>query len=113
MSTEFVFNAHDNYIGLILKSDGTALTEDEMDLITKITATFNDTLVSSEDKAAGPIRWRQTGYAASEIRLYLGDQSISAGKYRVPIIVYDATNDDGIVWDIIDVVVRDDVEASE
>lgn len=104
MSREFVFANHDNIIDLILKSDNVAV---DLSSVTKITASFDDTLVSSSDKAAGPITWDQAGYDTGEIRLNLGDQGIAAGRYTaVPIIVYDADNPNGIVWATIDVQVR-------
>ena len=42
----------------------------------------------------------------------LGAQSIDAGRYDVPIIIYDAGNTAGIVWDIVPMRVRAEVEAS-
>ena len=69
MRTEIVYKGHDNTINLILKSDGVA---QDLSGVTKITATFGTTLVSSEDKAAGTITWDQAGYATGEIRIAAG-----------------------------------------
>ena len=109
MATEIVYLGHDNTIDLLLKADGTA---QDLSSVTKITATFGDTLIESTDAATGPITWAQSGYDTGEIRLALGDQSITADRYMVPIVVYDATNTDGIVWGYVAIEVKEEVEAS-
>lgn len=109
MSTEIVYRDHDNTIDLVLKSDGIA---QNLSGVTKITATFDDTLVSSTDKAAGLITWDQAGYDTGEIRIAIGGELITAKTYNVPIIVYDAANANGVVWGYIVIEVKDDVEAS-
>ena len=109
MTTETVYLEHDNTIDLLLKADGTA---QDLSDVTKITASFDDTLITSTDKANGVITWDQASYDTGEIRLNLGDQDISVGIYRVPIIVYDATNTDGIVWGYVEIIIIGDVEAT-
>jgi len=109
MATEVVYLGHDNTIDLLLKADGTA---QDLSGVTKITATFKDTLVESTDAANGPITWAQSGYDTGEIRLALGDQSITPDRYMVPIIVYDATNTEGVVWGYVAIDVIAEVEAS-
>ena len=110
MSSEIVYLGHDNTIDLILKSDGTA---EDLSGVTKITATFGDTLITSEDAAEGAITWDQDGYETGEIRMALGDQDIDEGSYDVIIVIYDAVNINGIVWGTIDIKVEADPEASE
>ena len=109
MATEIVYLGHDNTIDLLLKADGTA---QDLSGVTKITATFGDTLIESTNAANGPITWAQSGYETGEIRLALGDQEISPGGYNVPIVVYDAVNTDGIVWGTVTVIVKAEVEGS-
>lgn len=110
MATEYIYYGHDNTIDLILKADGTA---QDLSSVTKITASFNDTLIESDDNENGVITWDKTGYDTGEIRLALGGSTITAGSYpAVPIIVYDPTNEDGIVWDEIFITVYAEVEAS-
>lgn len=110
MTKEYIYSSHDNIISVVLKSDDVA---QDLSSVTKITASFDSTLVESTDQAAGAITWDQDGYATGEIRLDLGDQIIAAGRYTaVPIIIYDADNPNGIVWGFIDVLIRADVEAS-
>jgi hypothetical protein len=56
--------------------------------------------------------WNNDGYDTGEIRLDLGGEAIPAGGYDVPIVVYDPSNPDGVVWGTIHVAVRAEVEAS-
>ena len=109
MTTEIVWLGHDNTIDLLLKANGVA---QDLASVNKITATFGDKTITSEDHAAGAILWNNDGYDTGEIRLDLGDQSIDSGGYDVPIVVYDPSNTDGIVWGKIHVAVRAEVEAS-
>ena len=116
MKKETVFLGHDNSIDLLLKADGVA---QDLSSVTKITASFGSVLISSEDSTGGAIRWSGTGYETGEIRLLLGDQAIPAGKYKVPIIVYDPANANGIHWSVdsaeldygVPIVVKADSEA--
>ncbi len=120
MDTEVTYLGHDNTIALALWKDNdsgvmTLLTDDEMDEITEITASFGSTKVSTlvANKAAGPIRWRQSGYATGEIRLLLGDQSITVDLYPdVPIIVYTAADDKGVIYARVPISVKADPEGS-
>ena len=105
MDTEIVYLGHDNTIDLLLKASSSAAS---LAGVTKITATFDETLVSGSSAST----WAGSGYATGEVRLTLGAQSIDAGRYDVPIIIYDAGNTAGIVWDIVPMRVRAEVEAS-
>ena len=109
VANEYIYLGHDNTIDLILKADGTA---QDLSGVTKITATFGSTLIESTDKASGLITWDQSGYDTGEIRLDLGQQSLTADTYTVPIVVYDATYTNGVVWEDIRIVVKPEVEAS-
>jgi len=107
MNTEVVYLGHDNTIDLLLKADGTA---QDLSGVTKITATFGDTLVESTDPAGGPITWNQDGYDTGEIRLALGGQPINPGVYSVPITAYDPINTDGVFWGLVLIRVQPDSE---
>ena len=117
MAEEIVFNAHANSIDLCLKAKGVALTDDEMDAITQITVTVEDTLISTlaANKATGPIKWRQAGYEGGAIHIGLGAQSLAEGKYRCWVVIRDDDHPTGFVWGNkgFDLRVREDVEASE
>lgn len=97
MKTETVFLGRDNSVDLLLKADGTAA---DLSSVTKITASFRSVLISSEDSTAGAIRWEGDDFDTGEIQLHLGDEAIPAGKYSVPIVVYDAANANGIQWTV-------------
>lgn len=97
MDTEYVYLGRSNSIDLLLKADGVAA---DLSSVTKITASFNGTLVSSTNSTAGTIRWSGVGFVTGEIRLLLGTESIPTGKYSVPIIVYDPANTTGIQWSV-------------
>ena len=104
---EYVLLGRDNTVDLSLEEDGVGI---DLENATKITATFGTFLVTSTDKAAGLITWDQPTYAAGEIRLGLGGETIPVGTYQVPIIVYDSTNVDGIQWKKVDMKVIADEE---
>ena len=109
-ATEVIYLGHDNSIDLLLKADDAAV---DLSSVTKITATFGDLLVESTDKAAGVITWDQSGYDTGEIRLAVGGVAdMPTGKRDVPIVVYDATNTDGIVWGEVNFSVLAEVEGS-
>ncbi len=110
MTTEIVYLSHDNINRLILRESGVG---QDLSAVTKITATFRDILISSTDKAVGVITWDQVGYVDGEIRLDLGGQAIPSGTYDdVYIVVYDAVNTNGIVWESFPAEVMAEVEAS-
>lgn len=90
MPLEYHWRGRENSIDLCLRIDGVPLTDVQMDEITKITLSFDDLLVESTNQTGDPIRWRDTGYLTDggEVRLFLKDENIPVGKYRVPMIVY-------------------------
>ena len=107
---EYVYLGRDNTIDLLLKADGTAT---DLASVTKITASFNNVLISSTDNEAGLITWDVDGYDTGEIRIAVGGETIPGGKYnKVPIIVYDATNTTGVHWGYIPVEVIAEDEAT-
>ena len=109
MDTEIVYLGHDNTIDLLLKASSSAAS---LTSVTAITATFDDTLISNSSASTGTITWAGSSFSTGEIRLTLGAQTIEPGRYDVPIVVFDATWTTGIVWDIVPIRVRAEVEAS-
>ena len=91
---------HDNSIDLILKSKaaGAAATAVDTSSFTKITVTLDSQTIESTNQASDAIRWNQDGYATGEIRIRLDDETVNAGKHEAALVVYDATNTDGVVW---------------
>ena len=109
MTTEIVYISHNNINQLRLRASG---VPQDLSAATKITATFRNKLISSEDPAGGGITWNQSGYLTGEIRLDLGAQSIPSGTYDdVYVVVYDGLNTDGIVWGSFPAEVMKEVEA--
>jgi hypothetical protein len=108
MQTEFVYKGHDNSINLILKADGAAVS---LASVTRMTLSFAAKLIDSDNGDADPIRWVKAGYATGEARLFLGAETIKPGAYQAPLIVYDATNLNGVFWGNIPITVIADPEA--
>jgi len=98
--TEYHWIGHDNSIDLILKSKaaGAAAVAVDTSSFTKITLTLDDQTIESTNQANDPIRWNQGGYATGEIRIRLDAETVNAGKHEATLVVYDATNTDGVVW---------------
>ncbi len=109
MIPEIVYLNHDNSIDLILKADGTAVS---LSSVTSMTLTFGTKKISSTNQAAEPILWAKSGYATGEVHLVLGGQTIAAGNYDAPLVVYDPTNTDGIVWGEVKITVEAEVEGT-
>jgi len=110
MDTEVAYLGHGNTIDLVLKASSSAVS---LATVTNITATFDDVLIDGNSSATtGAITWSGGTFVTGEVRLDLGAQTIEPGRYDVPIIVYDGTYTTGLVWDIIPIRVRAEVEAS-
>lgn len=107
MRTEIVYLGHDNSIDLILKADDAAV---DLASVTDMSLTLGTTLIESDNGDSDPIRWAKVGYDTGEIRLFLGGETITAGNYQAPLVVYDPTNVDGVVWGLIPIVVYAEVE---
>lgn len=109
MNPEIVYLGHDNTIDLLLKADGAAVN---LDGANRMTLSFDSLLIDSDNGDLDPIRWAKAGYATGEVRIILGDQAIPAGSYRAPLVVYDPSNSDGIVWGRIVIQIEGEVEAA-
>lgn len=84
--TEYVRDGYDNLIQLQLLSGGSGI---DLSAVTQIDAIFNEhATIASTDSTAGTIRWSGAGFTTGEIRLDLGDQSITEGYYDVEFIIY-------------------------
>lgn len=93
MVYEIVHLGHDNTIDLKLLADGVA---QDITNTTRMTLSFDTTLIDS-DVHSGVFDWTD---GDGKLYLTLGAQTISAGTYESELIVYDAVNTDGIVWDV-------------
>ena len=100
MTTEIVYNGHDNTIDLLLKADGVA---EDLSSVTRMTLEVAGSTIDS-DVSGAAFDWA-TGVTGKLI-LALGDEGLTAGSYRATLTVYDSTNTDGIVWGTFKVIVR-------
>jgi hypothetical protein len=109
VNTEIVYLGHDNTVDVILKADGVAV---DLAPVTSMTLTVGTVLISSDNTAGDPILWVQGGYATGEVHIAIGGESITAGVYLAPLVVYDPTNLDGVVWGTIPLRVLADPEGA-
>jgi hypothetical protein len=106
--TEVTYLGHDNTIDLLLKADDVA---QDLAGCTSMTITLDGKTITSDNTVGDPITWAQAGYATGEVRLDLGGQAITAGTHTAWLVVYDASNPDGIVWGSLRITVVAEVEA--
>ena len=92
MTDGIVFKTHDNTVTLTFTDDGAAV---DLSSNTKIEVIINGTTI---DSVATPTAFDQTNAATGVILLDFGSQSITVGSYAIRVIIYDATNTNGVVW---------------
>lgn len=110
MDSEIIYLGTDNTVDLILKADDVAVS---LASVTKMELTVGAVLISSTNLATDTIRWNQAGYDTGEVRLQIGKVTgLAIGQYDAPLVVYDATNDDGIVWITVPLTVTDATPAA-
>lgn len=104
---ETVYLGHDNSIDIILTEDDQV---QNLSAATQMTVTLGAVTITSDNGAADPIRWNKSGYVAGEVRIFLGHQAVTAGYYEAPLVVYDEVNTEGVVWTVIPIDVKPEVE---
>lgn len=109
MDSEVIFLGHDNKVDIQLKADGSAAS---LGSVTGISLTFGATKVQNSSAGSGAITWSSSSYSTGQVRLDMGGQAITAGKYHAPLVVYDSSNASGIVWGFLPVVVMTDPEGT-
>jgi hypothetical protein len=109
MDTEVVYLGHNNKIDLQLKASSVAQA---LSSVTAISLTFGNTKIENSSAASGAIIWSSASFSTGQVRLNLGDQTIAAGKYHAPLIVYDASNASGVVWGYVPIIIKADPEGS-
>ena len=108
--TETVYLEHDNWIYLKLRDPDT-YADQATTGFTKMSLTVGDALIESTNTAGQAIRWNQIGYETGEVRLQLGAQELTAGRYpRCYLLAYDSTYTNGRVLGCLQLFVLDDVE---
>jgi hypothetical protein len=93
---EYTYNSSDNTNDLLLKADGAAV---DLSSVTRMILYDVDGgwSIDESDSASDSVFDRDTGVTGKVI-IALGDQGITAGRYRCRLKVYDPTNTSGIVW---------------
>lgn len=96
--TEIIHIGRDNSIDLILYADSTA---QDLSAVSEMRLRVGAVIVTSTDSTAGNIRWCGSGYATGETRIFAGGTAIglSTGRFTAALVVYDATNPNGVTWD--------------
>ena len=113
MDTEIWYLGHDGYNGIQLQASSAGY---DLASVTNITATFGSVKVSgSSSGSTGAITWKGSGYSTGEVRISLNSYSsasspLVAGKYSVPIVVYDASHTSGEVWGFVPFIIKADPE---
>lgn len=106
---EKVYLGHSNSNNLILKQNNTAV---DLTGVVQMTLTFGSSALVSANSTAS-ITWNQAGYATGETRLHLGLlATLSTGQYEAPLIVYESTDANGLVWGNIPIHVMAEVEGA-
>ena len=93
-TVEYVYIGYDNTVDLLLKADGEAQDLSSVTRMRLVDAGGVFDIDSDTDLSA--FDW-DTG-TTGKVILSLGAQTIAASRYACKLIVYDPTNDDGIVW---------------
>lgn len=100
MTTENVYDGHDNTIDLLLKADDVA---QDLSAVIRMALEVGDDIVDS-DVSGDAFDWN-TG-TTGKVILSLGGESLSVGAYRATLTVYDPDNTNGIVWGTFKLIVR-------
>ncbi len=94
MLTEITYNNRNNTIDLSLKADRSAV---DLSSVTRMVLALSDGTEIDSDEAGAAFDW-DTG-TTGKIIIALGEQTITAGKYKAVLYVYDPTNTLGLRWD--------------
>jgi len=101
-----VYEDRDNTFSLQLLKNGVKLTSDEMDAITEVSIIVDGTeyLSSENDDFADTSTRKSEGVVTLQLGALL-DAPIRDTKAEI--VIYDASNTNGIIWDTIDLKVVD------
>ncbi len=98
MTTEIIYIGYDNNIELKLLEDGAALTEEKMQAITKIALKYNGNTYDSVSNAEVFDWATRASEAVVVIAMGMISGLVAGRDLGSELIVYDATNPNGIVW---------------
>jgi hypothetical protein len=101
LSIEYVYKGNDNTNDFVLKADGAAVT---LSGVVKMVLDFGSEIIVDSSVTAGVFDW--SGGDGGVILTLGGVTDLVVGsRYRPELIVYDATNTNGINWGKISVIV--------
>ena len=100
MDREILWLGRDNTIDVQLKADGAA---QDLSGATHMALVFSGSTISSVGRSTW-FDW--TSGSTGVIKFKLGGATISAGIYDAELIVYDTTNENGIHWGTIPIIVK-------
>jgi hypothetical protein len=110
MSQEIFFINHDNPAALVL-SEGTVAVD--LSNVTRMTLSLGTVLIESTNSSVDLIKWKVAGSTTGEIRVMAGLATVAAeGYYDAPLVVYDTSYVNGIVWGTVPVRIYNDPEAA-
>ena len=105
---EILYLDRGNTIDIVLKSDTVAV---DLSNITEIIVMFETNTVFSNNSSAGAIKWQNgsadTDWQTGEVRIDCSSHTILPNRYECPIIVFDSSNVDGILWEYIPIEVKE------
>lgn len=95
---EIVYIARDNSIALSLSSDNNVIAHNTL---TRVQAMVGNTLL---DSATSPALFDLT--QTDRLSLKFGQSGLTAGRYPVTLVVFDAAHTNGLVWGDFVIVVK-------
>ena len=95
---ELIHLGRDNSIDFILYADSAA---QDLSGVTEMRLRVGSVVVTSTNSTTGRIRWTGTGFATGEVRIFAAGSvaDLSTGRFTASLVVYDATNTNGVLWD--------------
>ena len=104
MITEYVINNRDNTIDLLFKANSIVQA---LNSVTKVELVDEDGNVDTISSADHPSWFDWDTGTIGKMIVSLGAAELTAGKYIFKVVLYDASNTNGIEWDKIFVEVCD------
>jgi hypothetical protein len=104
MHREVVYLGRNNTIGLLLNADDEAF---DMSSATTVEIVFSGTTISSTTNP-GWFDWTSESLTTGQVNIALGSAgaTLTAGTYDAELIVYDASNSEGIMWGEIPITIK-------
>lgn len=103
MITEVCYNGRSNAIDLLLQDDSSGtLAASDLSAVSRFLLIVGSTTL---DSAVNPAYFDASA-GGGVLSLKLGGAGLATGRYTATLVLYDATNTDGIEWSPFDIIVR-------